>query len=134
MFITEPYKPDIPNATLFRKKDTPWYDDPNHIYGFSLLGQLANIVENVMNPHCASNVISLFCHAAFKECRQVDGKGWVPSLLCRSECESHQEVWRECLSALGTDAETKGNFDDAMLELVPQFPVHVWSAFFDTQL
>ena len=89
------------------------------------MGQLASIVENVMNPTCAANVVSLICHTWFKECKQVvdltnGSKKWLPSLLCRSECERHWETWSTCLANLEKEPDAKDNFDLQMQDLVPQ--------------
>jgi hypothetical protein len=76
-----------------------------------------------MNQRCASNVISLLCLAAFKECKEVEDPAtnaplWLPSLMCRSECEARKKVWDECVGALEFDAVAKSKFDAAMLALV----------------
>jgi hypothetical protein len=91
--------------------------------GFSPLGKLADIIESAMNPTCASNVMSLVCHSWFKECKQVDGrstgnKKWLPSLLCRSECEKHQQVWGTCLEDLDKDPAAKSAFEKQMMSAV----------------
>jgi hypothetical protein len=75
--------------------DTPDLDDP--AVGFSIVTQFANIIETVMNPTCASNVISLLCNSVFKECVRVQDKSsrgevWLPSLLCRGACKKHWEI------------------------------------------
>ena len=90
-----------------------------------MIGQLASIIENAMNPTCAANVISLFCRTAFKECKQtVDpstgSERLLPSLLCRSECERHWETWNTCLANLEKDPDAKGNFGKQMQDLVRQ--------------
>ena len=89
-----------------------------------MITQLTDILKNALNPTCSSNAISLACRAAFKECMAVGdaatgSKLWLPSLLCRSECDRHLEVWNTCLGDLEKDAEAKRSFDDQMLALVP---------------
>jgi hypothetical protein len=100
---------------------TPAFDDPT--YGFSVVSQLANTIKNVMNPTCASNVISLLCNSVFKECVRVQdeysrGELWLPSLLCREACKKHWEIWTQCLMDLELDPAAKSNFDTQMLSLV----------------
>jgi hypothetical protein len=79
-----------------------------------------------MNPTCAANVVSLICHSVFRECKQVQDKVngipfWLPSLLCRSECEQHWETWNTCLDNLEQDQKAKVHFDKQMLNLVFTF-------------
>ena len=88
-----------------------------------MIGQLASIVENVMNPSCAANVISLLCRTMFKECKQIvdpssGRKWWLPSLLCRSECEQHVRTWNTCLADIENHPKAKENFDKGMMDLV----------------
>jgi hypothetical protein len=52
--------------------DTPDLDDAASFIGFSIISQLANVVKIAMNPTCVSNVVSLLCHTAFKECAAVE--------------------------------------------------------------
>ncbi len=85
--------------------------------------QVADIINNAMNPTCASNVISLLCNSVFKECVRVQdefsrGEVWLPSLLCRWACEKHWEIWTQCLIGLESDPAAKSNFDTQMLSLV----------------
>jgi hypothetical protein len=96
-------------------------DDPT--VGFSLMGQLASIIELGMNPACASNVISLLCNSWFRECVNVKEKSsgenlWLSSLLCRDVCNTHWEMWTACLKDLELDPSAKSNFDNQMLSLV----------------
>jgi hypothetical protein len=92
-------------------------------FGFSQISQLTDILNNALNPTCASNAISLICHAAFKECKAVEdavtgSQLWLPSLLCRSGCEKHLETWNTCLHDLEKDPDAKRSFDAQMLALV----------------
>ena len=97
----------------FSQGTTPWLDYKNfHVTRFSLMKQISDIVESAMNPTCASNVMEFLCHTWFKECTPFVGKStgnqlWLPSPLCRSECERHWNVWNECVGALETDEQTK---------------------------
>jgi hypothetical protein len=91
-------------------------DNPSQ-FGFSLVAQIVEIVENAMNPACASNVAAYFCRTTFRQCQQVDDL-WVPSLLCRDECERHYGKWQTCLNALGADPDAKNNFDRQMAAVV----------------
>ena len=73
------------------------------------------------DPECLSNIEAMFCHAAFRECQEVEddmGSLWVPSLMCQSECEKHNAVWDTCLQSLERDPEVKLGFDTAVTELV----------------
>jgi hypothetical protein len=74
-----------------------------------------------MSASCASNAIYFFCHATFKECKQVgdgpEGEVWLPSLLCRSQCEIHAAAWNECLAVLEEDADQKLAFEFQMQQL-----------------
>jgi hypothetical protein len=93
------------------------------MFSFSIVGQLADIIESAMNPTCASNVMSLVCHSWFRECKQVDGgatgdQRWLPSLICRSECEKHQKIWATCLEDLDKNPAAKNNFETQMLSAV----------------
>ena len=104
------------------KKDSAWFDavEGRGALPFSFVGQLASVFESVMNPKCASNVVSLVCHTAFRECARVATLRdvWAPSLLCRSKCKQHLKTWKSCVAELENDPETKRNFDDAMKNLV----------------
>jgi hypothetical protein len=78
-----------------------------------------------MNPKCSANVVSMVCHSFFKECKQVERRQnqvvsqvWLPSLLCRSECDQHFALWNACLKNIEGDAKAKGAFDGAMQSLV----------------
>ena len=104
--------------------DTPWIDDTESNNGVSNFAQFTDIVELALNPKCAANLVALMCHAAFKECTEVadelesTGSLWVPSLLCRSECERHRRVWDECVEAIRTDPDAEATFDAQMAALV----------------
>jgi hypothetical protein len=99
-------------------------DDSRSSFGYSQMSQFTEIVELAMNPTCAANVAAMVCHTAFKECTEVvdanhpTGSRWVPSLLCRSECERHHALWEQCVGDLRTDADAKETFDTQMLALV----------------
>ena len=69
-----------------------------------------------MNSRCASNVAAYWCRTNFRQCQLV-GDMWVPSLMCRSECEQHWESWSECLDALKADPDARASFDRQMVEL-----------------
>jgi hypothetical protein len=98
-------------------------DNAASFLGFSLVSQLTDILNNALNPICASNAISLACHTAFKECKAVEDAStgtqlWLPSLLCRSECDRHLEAWNTCLDNLENDPDAKRSFDTQMLAMV----------------
>ena len=104
--------------------DTPNVDDVDGVYRFSMVSQYADLINSAMNPTCASNVLSLMCHTIFKECKSVDDattgtQMWLPSLLCRSECDRHLEAWNTCLDDLEKEPDAKRSFDAQMLALVP---------------
>jgi hypothetical protein len=88
-----------------------------------LLPDIKPILEKVMTADCLSNVLSLICRSAFKECKEVTTepsghKIWVPSLLCLSECESHIQIWEQCMSDISTNKEAKEKVDEAMKDIV----------------
>jgi hypothetical protein len=92
-------------------------------YGVSSIGTVADIFYVAMNPTCASNVVSLLCHASFRECVPVNdklngGTRWLPSLLCRSECDKHWETWNKCVADLNADPEEQKQFNTQMRSLV----------------
>ena len=99
-------------------------DDSQSNEGYSQMSQFTELVKLAMNPTCAANVVAMMCHAAFKECTEVvdashpTGLRWVPSLLCRSECERHHALWERCVDDLRTDPDAKETFDTQMLALV----------------
>jgi hypothetical protein len=106
-----------------RQANLPIFDDTT--VGFSLVTQLADIINKAMNPTCASNVISLICSSFFKECVRVQDESsgdelWLPSLLCRGVCKKHWEIWTSCLIELESDPATKSTFDSQMMSLVRQ--------------
>ena len=110
-------------CVLPRKVDTPDLDDAASRYGFSIVSQLADILNNVLNPTCASNAISMVCRTFFKECKAVEGtyagaQLWLPSLLCQRECDRHLEVWNTCLDDLEKKPDAKQSFDTQMLAMV----------------
>jgi hypothetical protein len=116
------------------KVDTPYLDDRDGLLGLSLMTQLGSVFDQAMSPKCASNVKSLMCRSTFKECRQVeDASGsllWFPSLLCRSECERHQDMWSSCLEDIEKDPEAKQKFDERMIEMVKFTPSRSCALFF----
>jgi hypothetical protein len=102
--------------------DASTYEGQGNGFPFSLLTQVANIVKSSMNPKCTSNVMSSVCQAAFKECRQVEDETgqelWLPSLLCKNECERKKTIWDKCILEIETDPTTKEAFDIQMGSMV----------------
>jgi hypothetical protein len=95
-----------------------------------MLGAIAETVYSAMNPTCASNVVSLMCHTFFRECAPVNDKlnggiRWLPSLLCRSECDKHWETWNKCVADLNADPEGKNYFKTQVQSLVRHKTVFV---------
>ena len=43
---------------------------------------------------------------------------WVPSLLCRSECDRHLTEWDKCVENVAADPDVKETFDTQMAALV----------------
>jgi hypothetical protein len=108
---------------LTPQADTPYLDDKNGAFGFSLARQLADLVENALNPSCSANVMTLLCRSWFKECVQVEDTStaaqiWLPSMMCRSECDRHLDAWNKCLASLDEDPDAKKNFETQMMEVV----------------
>ena len=115
--------PYLDNTTLYYLVDTERLDHASMTGGFSLIGEVAGFIEKAINAGCASNIIALLCHAAFKECKEVTdvvsgSQIWVPSLLCRSECKTHWNKWMQCLEKLHTGPEkTQKEFEVQMQSL-----------------
>jgi hypothetical protein len=91
--------------------------------GFSKFSQFGEGIKAVMSAECSSNVLSLFCRSQFRECGQVEDTSyeeamWVPSLMCRSECERHYGIWNQCVADLEKDPVNKAAFNDMMQKLV----------------
>jgi hypothetical protein len=105
------------------KVDTPDLDSTASDLGLSQVSQFASLLENVLNPTCTSNAMSLMCQTTFKACKAVEDAAtgtqrWLPSLLCRSECDKHLEVWDKCLGDLEKEPDAKRAFDTQMLAVV----------------
>jgi hypothetical protein len=79
------------------------------------------------DPECMSNVEAILCHAAFRECQEVEDE-WFPSLMCQSECEKNNAIWDTCLNTLKSDPELKLGFDTAVIALVRIFSLCVHCA------
>ncbi len=47
---------------------------------------------------------------------------WLPSLLCRHQCEKHWDIWNECVADLESNPKTKRAFEKQMLALVCAIP------------
>jgi hypothetical protein len=74
-------------------------------------------------PSCALNAEAIFCHAAVRECQQVDTE-WFPSSLCRSECEKKNAVWKVCVEELeSSNPDAKMGFDESFTKLVCTYVV-----------
>jgi hypothetical protein len=122
--ILETCHPYLDNTTTYYLADSPWLDSPRDSrFGLSLVSELADLIKPVMSKDCYSNVASMICHAAFKECKMVEdvstgGKIWLPALLCRGECEKRYAVWEECLADIEKDPKAKADFDTQMSTLV----------------
>jgi len=97
--------------------DTEWFDNPVHL-GFNPAAYILSIFKNVMNPSCSTNVERLMCHAIFKECKEVENGVFLPSLLCRSECDARKTMWDECISEIKKDPIAMGTFENQMDEVV----------------
>jgi hypothetical protein len=94
--------------------------------GFSKFSQVGDGIKAVMSAECSSNMLSLFCRSQFRECGQVENTSyeqamWVPSLMCRSECERHYEIWNQCVAELEKNPVNKAAFNDMMKTLVAFF-------------
>ena len=91
--------PFLSNTSTYYLLDSPDLDTYPHSY----VAGMADLMKTVLNAECLSNVLAVVCHSWFRECREVskptgDEKTWVPSLLCRSECEKHLDVWNKCVA------------------------------------
>jgi hypothetical protein len=101
--------------------DTPFIDNENGPFGFSLVTQIADKIKNALNPTCTSNFMSLVCQTWFRECKQVQDQSSsssnqiiLPSIMCRHECERHFEMWNTCLLDLQLDSAAEANFHAIM--------------------
>ncbi len=105
-----------------------------------MVGDVAEIFYSAMNPTCASNVVSLVCHTVFRECVAVNDKlrggetRWLPSLLCRSECDKHWETWNKCVADLNADPEEQTLFNTQMQSLVRHIVQHSKKTVFEMLL
>ncbi len=86
------------------------------------LDALFPAIENTLSPTCVANVISFVCNASFKTCRPVTlangDEYWVPSLQCRSDCETFRKVWNECMLQVEGDQAAKERLHSTMMQLV----------------
>jgi hypothetical protein len=98
----------LDEAKLYYSLDTP----PASALGGKLV-PFKEILESIMAPKCVANVMDLVCNSWFRTCQEVKGD-WVPSLMCRSDCEQHMEVWNACVANIGADAVLKKNFEAKM--------------------
>jgi hypothetical protein len=113
--------PYLDNNTYYYLADTPFIDNVNGPFGFSLLTQMANAVKSGLNPTCTSNIMSLVCRTWFRECKQVQDQSSsssdqirLPSLMCHHECERHFEMWNKCLLDLKLDSAAEATFKAQM--------------------
>jgi hypothetical protein len=100
-------------TTMYYSLDTPPSDLEN------LFEPAFEILESVMVPDCVANVMNLMCNSWFKPCQEIEGD-WVPSLLCRSDCERHLQVWNECVANIGAVASLKNTFAHKMDQLTDE--------------
>jgi hypothetical protein len=110
------YKHLSNTSTYFQQGDIGW-DSPS-TPGGGFVNNYAREFNNFFAPSCVSNVEAILCHAAFRECREVEDDLWVPSLMCRSECENQNLIWNACLKELESKPDEKKAFDDAIMQLV----------------
>eukprot|EP00398_MALV-I-01_sp_L67-1_P000699 gene699-605_t len=88
---------------------------PSYMYQFATL-------LNVMNEECSANVVEFMCHSFFKECKEVEVEDplrasanvFLPSLLCKTECERHKAMWDLCMAKIQTNLDDKKIFDSNM--------------------
>jgi hypothetical protein len=120
--VLESCHPYLRNTSTYYLADVAWLDDIDGPPGFSIISQFANIFHAVMNDNCAVNVVAHICHGIFKECKEVEDvetglSMYLPSLLCRDECDTRLAKWDSCVAQIGTDAPSKANFDTQMQEI-----------------
>ena len=112
------YLPKTTNE-LFSSSRGTWWDCGDCGGESFVTNRMTELFDPFFSPRCLSNVESIFCHAAFKECKavqqpNVEEEIWLPSLLCRSECEKQSSIWEECLEQLKKDAAAKEAFDNGI--------------------
>jgi hypothetical protein len=49
--------------------------------------------QHMKDPTCVHNAMSILCSAAFRECQEIEEGWWLPSLLCRAECDRRLSIW-----------------------------------------
>ena len=86
--------------------------------GISHVTTHVDVFAQFFEGKCLSNIEAMFCHASFRECQMVEEEAWLPSLICRSECEKLYATWEGCLLQLESDPGLKTAFDDALKTLV----------------
>ncbi len=63
-----------------------------------------NLLKGALSQECYAEMASFICNTYYRPCSEVkDANGdrtWVPSLLCRSECETLNTVWNICMVEL----------------------------------
>jgi hypothetical protein len=109
-------------STYFQQGDIGW-DNPS-APGGGFINNMARVFDNFFEPSCVSNVEAILCHAAFRECTEVEDDLWLPSLMCRSECENKNLEWNACLKELESKQDEKKAFDDAIMALVRVHYLH----------
>jgi hypothetical protein len=90
----------------------------------SLLRVARSSFEQALSSDCASSATSMLCNSFFRECKAVEdestgGPLWLPSLLCKSECEKHLFTWKSCVNKIEARGEnSKAEFENAMFDAV----------------
>ena len=99
------------------------WDDGAPGGGVSFVTNQLDTFTPYFDGECLSNIEAIICHASFRECREV-GDGWLPSAMCRSECERRNAIWDRCLERLGSDSERLAAFQAASGEVVHYCKLH----------
>ncbi len=81
----------LPEDGVYHQADTAYWDKPgNDINTFNQL------LEGALSEKCYAELVSFICNTFYRPCSEVeDANGnstWIPSLLCRSECETLNTV------------------------------------------
>jgi len=111
-------RPYLSNASTYYLADSPVFD-----YAGGFISTFADeIVVSPWGAECTANLLSLICNSWFRTCQPVEDEEtgetfFLPSLLCRDQCEVHRKIWDSCVAKVERNADTKQIFDERMSHL-----------------
>jgi len=95
-----------------------WIDlQPNSLVEFIM----AAFKPVLTKSECYSNLKQMLCSSFFRECRPVEDPVsqemlYLPSLMCRSECERRTEIWNQCVDEISQDPQLYAAFETVLKE------------------